>query len=451
MSTSAGGFGLSSATNRRISAFIGSMIEVLPVVLADLTGPIGERIRDGIGKSRTVDGLRKAIRALRDDFGITHDAMSSIIPQSWINWTEGQDPLAPPSPQTLAAHDCYHQARKAQSRIGKLVQASCFDGLRVSLSQLPDENVVPQENNPCSGLESKNLALARHRSLTGPGALACFRARPVDQARMIPPQEFVFLARRVLGIESFIATSCPCCGAENADTWHARLCHRSGSQVNQHQPLVHTLAKLLKRVRVPREVEDGSPFTTDKDLRMDIVILPGGLANAPNPEYRSKGLLVEVTFTEPQASSHMNRGSSTNDGVAAGASETRKSAHYARPGNVSFDERSFKLATLAVESFGHLGDSGCKFIDQLASSIAGGIERERAMKGVCKEKLLQIISVTSQVAISRKVSRYKLALRHRQARRSRATSSDRGGIEDFGRHHEEGPSVASWGFNVDTA
>ena len=101
----------------------------------------------------------------------------------------------------------------------------------------------------------------------------------------------------------------------------------------------------------------------------------------------------------------MNRGSSTNDGVAAAASETRKSAHYARPGNVSFDERSFKLATLAVESFGRLGESDYKFVDQLASSIAGGVDGERALKGVCEEKLLQIISVTSQVAISRKVSR----------------------------------------------
>ena len=33
----------------------------------------------------------------------------------------------------------------------------------------------------------------------------------------------------------------------------------------------------------------------------------------------------------------------------------RRMEAYVRPGRVSFDERSYKLATLAVESFGRLG------------------------------------------------------------------------------------------------
>ena len=42
-----------------------------------------------------------------------------------------------------------------------------------------------------------------------------------------------------------------------------------------------------------------------------------------------------------------------------------------------------------------------------------------ARKGVLTERLLQIVSVTTQVAISRRVSRFKLLLRDRQdARRS---------------------------------
>ncbi|CAB1117391.1 unnamed protein product [Ectocarpus sp. CCAP 1310/34] len=36
------------------------------------------------------------------------------------------------------------------------------------------------------------------------------------------------------------------------------------------------------------------------------------------------------------------------------------------------------------------------------------------LKGVFKERLLQIVSVATQVAISRRVQRYKLALRGRQ-------------------------------------
>ena len=49
-----------------------------------------------------------------------------------------------------------------------------------------------------------------------------------------------------------------------------------------------------------------------------------------------------------------------------------------------------------------------------------------ARKGVVKERLLQIISLTTQVAISRRVARLKLQLRDRQEiRRSRGGGDDR--------------------------
>ena len=101
-------------------------------------------------------------------------------------------------------------------------------------------------------------------------------------------------------------------------------------------------------------------------------------------------------------------------------SEARKRQHYVRPGHVSFDERSHKLTTFTVESFGRLGVEGSYFIDQQAASVVGGRDGgSMARKGVLKERLLQIVSVKSQVAISRRVSRLKLQLRDRQdARRS---------------------------------
>ena len=66
-------------------------------------------------------------------------------------------------------------------------------------------------------------------------------------------------------------------------------------------------------------------------------------------------------------------------------SEACKPNHYARPGHVSFDERSYKLATLAVRSFGRLGREDSELIDQVAASIVGGTDRSSlARKGVCK-------------------------------------------------------------------
>ena len=78
--------------------------------------------------------------------------------------------------------------------------------------------------------------------------------------------------------------------------------------------------------------------------------------------------------------------------------------HYARPGQVSFDERNYKLATLEVESFGRLGKKGSDLIDQVTASIVGATDASSlAWKGMCNERLFQTISVTSQVAISCRV------------------------------------------------
>lgn len=59
-----------------------------------------------------------------------------------------------------------------------------------------------------------------------------------------------------------------------------------------------------------------------------------------------------------------------------------------------------------------------------------------AKKGIRKERLLQIISVTSQVAISRRVHRYKLVLRNRQAARGR-------------REEQGGLMPMAWGWHMD--
>ena len=94
---------------------------------------------------------------------------------------------------------------------------------------------------------------------------------------------------------------------------------------------------------------------------------------------------------------------------------------------MSFDELSHKLATLAGKCFGRLGVEGSNFIDQLAASVVGGRDGgSMARKRVVKERLLQIIAVTTQVATSRRVAGFKLQLRDRQdARRSRGGGDDR--------------------------
>ena len=114
---------------------------------------------------------------------------------------------------------------------------------------------------------------------------------------------------------------------------------------------------------IHHQVESGAPFNGDRDLRMDIVIERGGLRDAAALEYRNKATLFGVTYADPQAAGHMRAGSANRDGLDASKSEARKRSRYARPGQVS-DERSYKFATLAGESFGRLGKKSSEFIDQ---------------------------------------------------------------------------------------
>ena len=105
---------------------------------------------------------------------------------------------------------------------------------------------------------------------------------------------------------------------------------------------------------------------------MGIVVRRGGIRDAPIGEYGKKSILLDVTHADPQAQIHLRGGSADDDGSAASTSKARKRQHYARPRHVSFDERSHKLVTLAVESFGRLGVEGSKLIDQLAATVMGG-------------------------------------------------------------------------------
>ena len=63
---------------------------------------------------------------------------------------------------------------------------------------------------------------------------------------------------------------------------------------------------------------------------MDIVVPAGELRDAPINAYRDKGLLIDVTYADPQSAGHLQRGSANIDGSAAATSEARKSAHYVR-------------------------------------------------------------------------------------------------------------------------
>ena len=189
-------------------------------------------------------------------------------------------------------------------------------------------------------MRARRRGSARQQSQSGAGAAAWLRTRPADAQRVIPAQEFLYVGRRHLGTKEPLAATCPTCDAADANTRHARFCHRAGAQVNQHQPLVHATSCFLTRISVRHQVERDAPFNADRDLRMTIVIARGGLRDASASDFRHKIILMDVTYTDPQTGVHLRAGSADQDGSAASTSEARRRNHYARVGNASLDEGS---------------------------------------------------------------------------------------------------------------
>ena len=106
-------------------ASIESKVGILPEVLADLTGPVGDRVRRGLPESRIIARLGGRLWEIRDTWGVTKEEMAGIVPESWSEWglgAEGDTALRPLKVDILAAHDAVTtNSRKAQHHLGKLV------------------------------------------------------------------------------------------------------------------------------------------------------------------------------------------------------------------------------------------------------------------------------------------------------------------------------------------
>ena len=103
-----------------------------------------------------------------------------------------------------------------------------------------------------------------------------------------------------------------------------------------------------------------------------------------------------------------------------------------------------------MECFGRLGKCGYEFVDELSTHVVGGRDGgSMGRKGVFKERMMQIISVTAQVAISRRVARYRLALRERQLRTAEAGGSNNIRRGDNATCVDDRPTPMSWGWSLD--
>ena len=138
--------------------------------------------------------------------------------------------------------------------------------------------------------------------------------------------------------------------------------------MNQNQPLLLAISHTLKRFEIPHQVESGEPFSAHRNLRLGIAVRRGDLRDALHRKKRDKSILLDVAHAHPLAQVHLLGGSAGH--VDQLPLPHRRNQHYARPGHVSFAERSHKRTTFVQEMFGRLEIGGRKSIDQ-----AGGEHR----------------------------------------------------------------------------
>ena len=83
LSTGAGGFGMSPADAKMMSASVGSLVATLPAVMADLSGSLGEKIRRNLPGPELVTNIWAGVRGLRVAGGVTEEDMGEEVPRGW--------------------------------------------------------------------------------------------------------------------------------------------------------------------------------------------------------------------------------------------------------------------------------------------------------------------------------------------------------------------------------
>ena len=180
LSMGARGFGLSLAEARRMSASVGSLVAMVPEVLADLSGAIGNKVRRELPDSDLVRRIWNSVRDLRDVRGVSEEVMANIVPESWRNraFRSGEQGASGQSVAgVLPAHDAKTiSSSEAQHRLGKLVLHRVhYDKYVSSLDQLPETRPQRDTSESQGEKETQDLAKARQRGQSGSGATAFLR------------------------------------------------------------------------------------------------------------------------------------------------------------------------------------------------------------------------------------------------------------------------------------
>ena len=361
LSTGAGRFGMSSAEAKRMSVSVESLVATLPVVLADLSGSLGKKVLRNLPDSELVTSIWEGVRGLRDDEEVTEEEMGRVVPRGWRD-----GPFRPEEVSASGNSDierCWQHTTLRPSTPTKPRKKTPKTGQPGALR--PVRHISGRTPHPCAPAgEGRAFRGDRDPLLRNGQATEPVRTR---SCRVVMSEAGGRFTQHISpGVPLRRAATSGNRGALYDDVsrlWFSGCQHATCALVSPRRraavkptPAVGPRdLPLLEADARPSPSGKRAPFHADRDLLMDIVIERGGLRASSASDFRNETILIDVTYADAQAGVHLCAGSANRDGLTASTSEARKRNHYARPGHVSFDERSHKLATIAVESFGLLG------------------------------------------------------------------------------------------------
>ena len=121
-------------------------------------------------------------------------------------------------------------------------------------------------------------------------------------------------------------------------------CVSQGRRAGKPTPAVRPLdLPFLEQMSVCHQVESGASFNADRDSCIDIIIERGGSETRRHRTSNAKACSSTSPTRIPKRGFTCGSQGLTLDETPISAFEARKRNHYARPGHVSFDERSQKL------------------------------------------------------------------------------------------------------------
>lgn len=290
--------------------------------------------------------------------------------------------------------------RLSQSALADAVTTELADKVEADLQQLPQGT-------------QRTQALARFRSQRHMHSIGmAFLNEPMySTTASFDGLSWQLAVKRAIGVEEQ-TTGCKLCGKSPGGTLHARLCQ--APRVKAHDTIVHNNVKRATQ-RILRQYlktglvdEDYTPFLGSAgppgSRRMDIVLPADAFpVTGYDDPTRQLPLMVDVTCFEAQVASRAEKTAADPERCCRDQ-EAAKITHYSG----HYDQNCYKLATLAIGSFGSIGAQGRKLLEAVATeyasrmSVPGGAQ-PKALKGIALARLRSALSAALHMAYSCRV------------------------------------------------